>query len=245
LAILGGDLITSASLEKLKPGGASIGDDFDAVVHMVGAGPLTSNSKFTSAIFDLNYQTTCNLVRLLEITHKLDSLALLVNFSSLAAMGTPRSHAHPSAPASVILNVPIRTRWNAEFRCDHDDRELTCVVTNLKHGKEERYPELLIDPQNRRSSNWQRKQWWFHTSYNLCEDANVLSLNLPQFKIVLQGLKLSPPAETVVNSSKHVLNVSLRGLPARTAEKVLLVSVPAAFILAGVRFQQQQVQPAG
>jgi len=130
-------LITSASLEKLKPGGASIGDDFDAVVHMVGAGPLTSNSKFTSAIFDLNYQTTCNLVRLLEITHKLDSLALLVNFSSLAAMGTPRSHAHPSAPASVILNVPIRTRWNAEFRCDHDGRELTCVVTNLKHGKEE------------------------------------------------------------------------------------------------------------
>src|SRR5439155_5373736 len=43
--------------------------------------------------------------------------------------------------------------------------------------------------------------------------------------MVLQRLKSSPPAETVVKSSKHVLNVSLRRLPARTAEKVLLFSV--------------------
>jgi len=87
-------------------------------------------------------------------------------FNSAAQTGVVRI---PRAPASVILNVPIRTGWNAEFHCNHDDRELICVIANLKHGKEERYPELLIDPQNRRSSNWQRGQWWFHSSYNLCE----------------------------------------------------------------------------
>src|SRR5258708_6390123 len=87
-------------------------------------------------------------------------------FNSAAQTGVVRI---PRAPASVILNVPIRTGWNAEFHCNHDDRELICVIANLKHGKEERYPELLIDPQNWRSSNWQRGQWWFHSSYNLCE----------------------------------------------------------------------------
>ena len=87
-------------------------------------------------------------------------------FNSAAQAGVVRI---PRAPASVILNVPIRTGWNAEFHCNHDDRELICVIANLKHGKEERYPELLIDPQNRGSPNWQRGQWWLHSSYNLCE----------------------------------------------------------------------------
>jgi hypothetical protein len=75
----------------------------------------------------------------------------------------------PRGPASVTLTVPIEAGWIIKFRCHHDDRELTCAIANLKHGKEERYPELLIDPQNRRSSNWQPGQWWFHSSYNLCE----------------------------------------------------------------------------
>jgi hypothetical protein len=69
-----------------------------------------------------------------------------IAFNSAAQAGVVRI---PRAPASVILNVPIRTGWNAEFHCNHDDRELICVIANLKHGKEERYPELLIDPQNR------------------------------------------------------------------------------------------------
>jgi len=89
-----------------------------------------------------------------------------IAFNSAAQAGVVRI---PRAPASVILNVPIRTGWNAEFHCNHDDRELICVIANLKHGKEERYPELLIEPQNRGSSNWQRGQWWLHSSYNLCE----------------------------------------------------------------------------
>jgi hypothetical protein len=64
-------------------------------------------------------------------------------FNSAAQTGVVRI---PRAPASFILNVPIRTGWNAEFHCNHDDRELICVIANLKHGKEERYPELTDRP---------------------------------------------------------------------------------------------------
>lgn len=89
-----------------------------------------------------------------------------VAFNSAAQTSVVRI---PKGPASVTLAVPIEAGWTIRFRCNHDDRELTCIVANLKHGKEERYPELLIDPQNRRSSHWHRGQWWFHSSYNLCE----------------------------------------------------------------------------
>jgi hypothetical protein len=57
---------------------------------------------------------------------------------------------------------------------------LTCIISHLRHGKEERYPELLIDPQDLKSSTWQPGQWWFHSSYNLCEgngEFNVYSRN--------------------------------------------------------------------
>jgi hypothetical protein len=98
--------------------------------------------------------------------------ALGVVFSASLAFNSPAQTSVvriPSAPSSATLTVPIETGWAIEVRCNHDDRELTCVIANLKHGEEERYPELLIDPQNRRSSNWQRGQWWLHSSYNLCE----------------------------------------------------------------------------
>jgi hypothetical protein len=75
----------------------------------------------------------------------------------------------PRAPDSVFLNIRIRQGWKAQFRCNHDDKELTCVISHLKHGNEERYPELLIDPQNLKSKKWHVGQWWLHSSYNLCE----------------------------------------------------------------------------
>jgi nucleoside-diphosphate-sugar epimerase len=58
---------------------------------MIGGGPLTSNRRFAAEIVALNYQTTVNLMRLLQATRKLDSLSLFVYFSSLAAMGIPGS----------------------------------------------------------------------------------------------------------------------------------------------------------
>src|SRR5438270_4785919 len=75
----------------------------------------------------------------------------------------------PWKPAFARLNVVVRPGWRVEFHCHHDDQELTCAISHLAYGKEERYPELLIDPQNLRGEKWQPGQWWFHSSYNLCE----------------------------------------------------------------------------
>ena len=63
------------------------------------------------------------------------AFSAFVAFNSAAQGGVVRI---PRAPASVRLNVPIRTGWNADFRCNHDDHELFCVIANLKHGREER-----------------------------------------------------------------------------------------------------------
>ena len=52
----------------------------------------------------------------------------------------------PWAPSFVTLSVAVRPGWRVEFRCNHDDHELTCVIRNLTQGKEERYPELMLDP---------------------------------------------------------------------------------------------------
>lgn len=32
-----------------------------------------------------------------------------------------------------------------------------------------RFPELLLDPRERRSESWQPGEWWLHSSFNLCE----------------------------------------------------------------------------
>ena len=124
LVILEGDLLVNASLEKLQHKIAGLGH-FDAVVHMIGGGPLTSNRKFATAIFDLNYKTTCNLIRLLKATHKLDSLSLFVYFSSLAAMGTPRSQSDAILFNETTSCEPVLPYEQAKFRTEEFLREVT------------------------------------------------------------------------------------------------------------------------
>jgi nucleoside-diphosphate-sugar epimerase len=88
--ILTGDLLAadrgnlSKQLENM-PGG------LDVVIQTVGGGPLTSNPAFAPGIFDLNCKTTSNLIEILESSGNLQSLRLFVYFSSLAAMGLPKS----------------------------------------------------------------------------------------------------------------------------------------------------------
>lgn len=90
LTVFEGDLLSDRDLGRFRHDIATI-DGLDAVIHMVGGGPLTSNPKFTGSIVDLNYKTTWNLIRVLQQSGKLDSLALLIYISSLAAMGLPTS----------------------------------------------------------------------------------------------------------------------------------------------------------
>jgi nucleoside-diphosphate-sugar epimerase len=89
VTILKGDLLVSADLETLEKQMTSMIGQLDVVVQTVGGGPLTSNSALGPDIYDLNYKTTSNLVGILERSQKLQSLRLLVYYSSLAAMGMP------------------------------------------------------------------------------------------------------------------------------------------------------------
>jgi len=90
LMILQGDLLNKEDLVKLEYELANRVETLDFVVQTIGGGPLTSNPVFADSIFDLNYRTTCNLVRILEMSQKVASLKLFVYFSSLAAMGMPQ-----------------------------------------------------------------------------------------------------------------------------------------------------------
>lgn len=89
LIILEGDLLSAADLEKLETELKTQVADLHVVIHLVGGGPLTSNKKLASQVFDLNYTTTVNLLRILDTANKLSSVPLFIYFSSLTAMGMP------------------------------------------------------------------------------------------------------------------------------------------------------------
>ncbi len=91
VTILKGDLLVDADVESLRNQLQNTVDRLDVVIQLTGGGPLSSNSKFTQEIFDLNYRTTCNLIQILEKSGKLGSLSLFLYLSSLAAMGMPRN----------------------------------------------------------------------------------------------------------------------------------------------------------
>lgn len=89
--ILEADLLNELDTAKLEGYIATQIKSLDFVVHLVGGGPLTSNSAFVKEITDLNYTVTVNLLRILEKANKLSSISLFVYLSSLAAMGMPTS----------------------------------------------------------------------------------------------------------------------------------------------------------
>ena len=89
VTVLEGDLLVEADLKKLEHQLQNMVSNFDMVLDLAGGGPLTANRKVES--FETNFKTTSNLVQILENSKKLSSLKLFVYFSSLAAMGLPRS----------------------------------------------------------------------------------------------------------------------------------------------------------
>jgi len=57
---------------------------------------------------------------------------------------------------------------------------LCFAFEGVKHAGERLFPEIFVDPQDRKSSRWQKGQWWLHISYNLCEgdgEPNVYEKN--------------------------------------------------------------------
>jgi hypothetical protein len=68
---------------------------------------------------------------------------------------------------SVLIEV--RPGWTVAARFRHDAENLYIAFTNLKHGDEERYPEVLIGTGTERAAQWQPTDHWFHASYRVCD----------------------------------------------------------------------------
>jgi hypothetical protein len=82
----------------------------------------------------------------------------------------------PPAPDSVEVSITVTPSWVIRFDCNHDAQELVCRIYNLSNGDAKRFPELLVDAQNKRSTRWKKGQWWLHSSYNLCEGNGEFNL---------------------------------------------------------------------
>jgi len=89
LIIFKGDLLRAADLQKLESDLKNKVGTLDIVIHLVGGGPITSNENLAPLLFDLNYTSTVNLIRILEASNKLSAVPLFIYFSSLTAMGMP------------------------------------------------------------------------------------------------------------------------------------------------------------
>jgi hypothetical protein len=66
------------------------------------------------------------------------------------------------------LIIDIDKTWKVTVRLKHD-AFLYFLLSGLKRNGERLFPEILIDPMNRRRNRWEKGQWWFHVSGNLCE----------------------------------------------------------------------------
>ena len=129
--ILEGDLLKDTDIERLERDFANQAKDLDFVIHLVGGGPLTSNHAFAKEIIDLNYTATVNLLRVLEKTDKLSSIALFVYFSSLAAMGMPISKERRIFYSEGTACNPVLPYERAKLDTENLLRE-TAMGYNLK-----------------------------------------------------------------------------------------------------------------
>ena len=67
------------------------------------------------------------------------------------------------------IPISIRNDWNIRVRFKHDQEYLYLLFDGVTHGGERLFPEVFVDPEYWRIAQWQKGQWWFHVSYNLCE----------------------------------------------------------------------------
>jgi hypothetical protein len=70
---------------------------------------------------------------------------------------------------SKSVGLPVAKNWIVRVRFKHDADNLYFEFEGVKRGSERLFPEILIDPKNRKSESWEPGEWWLHVSNNLCE----------------------------------------------------------------------------
>jgi hypothetical protein len=115
----------------------------------------------------------------------------MINHISLAAVALAVLHLIPSPDSTHIpkghavkadghvgatewedaetTSIAVEPGWTVRVRLKHDEENLYFLFENVKHDDQRLFPEIFIDPEDRRSEKWERSQWWLHVSYNLCE----------------------------------------------------------------------------
>jgi hypothetical protein len=110
------------------------------------------------------------------------------NGPSLAEIHIPQGHAIVTDGKvssgewddAASAQIEVQPDWKIPVRFKHDDKNLYFLFEDVRHGTERLYPEIFLDPKNSKSVAWEKSQWWFHVSYNLCEgngEANVYRKN--------------------------------------------------------------------
>jgi hypothetical protein len=52
--------------------------------------------------------------------------------------------------------IAVDRDWTVRVRFKHDNQNLYFALEGVKHGSHRLFPEIFIDPQNRKSSRWEK-----------------------------------------------------------------------------------------
>lgn len=70
---------------------------------------------------------------------------------------------------AATIHITMSSTWKSTVGFKHDDKFLYFLFKGVKQGPERLFPEIVLDPKFRRTDAWEKGQWWFHVSGNLCE----------------------------------------------------------------------------
>lgn len=70
---------------------------------------------------------------------------------------------------ATMTQFSVASGWNIRVFAKHDEENLYFDFEGVTHGDKRLFPEILLDPRNLKSAEWQKGQWWLHVSNNLCE----------------------------------------------------------------------------
>jgi hypothetical protein len=67
------------------------------------------------------------------------------------------------------VSIDVEAGWEVTVFLKHDDENLYLAFRGVEHGGKRLFPEMLIDPEARRGTEWSPGQMWLHVADNLCE----------------------------------------------------------------------------
>lgn len=66
-------------------------------------------------------------------------------------------------------DIYVQTGWTVTVFYKHSDTSMYFAFTDVKGVYGERYPDVMLDINNDKSTVWSADDWWLHASYNDCE----------------------------------------------------------------------------